>query len=117
MIDILALKGKDVAADYTNPDGQPAICTFIALRFARLLREQGKQPSILSVKGKPLLESKIDTEPLTPLQYEGRVHWNEHIVCACDGLVYDPMLGEPVAIADYGQRAFGRDLQIKEVTV
>jgi hypothetical protein len=113
--DFLAAKGKALSSDYRDQDGNAEACVLLARDVARLLVQQGKRPTILSIAGKLLPGSKINSEALIPIQYReaAKVSWGGHFVCACDGLIYDPMLGEPVAIDAYSQRAFGAETQIK----
>ncbi len=106
-------KGKFLANDYSStPDGNYVdSCTLIALDMARLLLEAGKRPSIMTVVGERVMNPAFVThKTLVPVQYQGRVKWGSHVVCVCEGLVYDPMIGKPVSIETYAHQAFGVDV-------
>jgi len=49
---------------------------------------------------------------IKPKIYEGRVWWACHFVCCADGIIYDPMLGEPKPLEEYTQ-AFYEEVSIR----
>ncbi len=92
---------KHMAQGYTTPDGRPQSSMLLALQTAEQLRSAGRRVSIISFQS---------NTPLRPLRYEGRVEFNSYPVAVSDGWVYDSMIGEPVRLGDYSQRAFGLDI-------
>lgn len=111
----LAKKNKTLMNDYRTPDGKYAEhCGLIAVDIAKMLLQEGKRPSLVSIRGKRVANPDIvANEPLIPVQYGGRVQWGGHIVCVCEGVVYDPMIGEPLPLATYAQEAFGADVDME----
>jgi len=96
-------------------DGYPADCVTHACRLADLLLAEGKKPWIARLRDVQQLASGVFHGPLTPVRLAGRKGptWTTHYV-ACDGdLVYDPLTGAPVAVAEYSIAAFGRDIAIE----
>ncbi|OGY91653.1 MAG: hypothetical protein A3B31_02995 [Candidatus Komeilibacteria bacterium RIFCSPLOWO2_01_FULL_53_11] len=93
-----------LANDYATPDGRHSeSCTLIACDLARKFLAVGKRPYLISIHG------ELD-KPLRPVRYEGRVTWGGHVVCGCDGFIYDPMVGHPIAEEAYAKEAFGREV-------
>ena len=111
----LADKNRTLINDYRTPDSNYAeSCGLIAVDIARMLLQEGKKPSIFSVRGKRVADPGIiANEPLVPVQYGGRVRWGGHTVCVCEGLVYDPMFSEPISVEMYAHEAFGTDIEMK----
>jgi hypothetical protein len=90
-----------------------ANCLTVARDIARLLIDVGKQPSIASIhKEEERMEGRFHY-PVMPKKYGGRVTWTRHYVCCCGGMVYDPMLEEPVEIGHYSQATFGEDFPVE----
>jgi len=106
LFDYMKEKNRTLADDYKNPDGYFSdSCIDIAKNIARILIEEDKKPCIITITGKQA--------PLHPAPYEGRLSWATHIVCTCDGLVYDPMVGEPQPIKEYLEKNFGIEVDIQ----
>lgn len=102
-------KTQQLARDYVDQSGKYAEhCGLLAIQIARLLRVEGKTPSILGLTGVKI--DSVNTKPLVPLPYEGRIVWGGHTICVADGIVYDPMLGKPASWESYPQEAFGEDV-------
>ena len=86
-----------------------ANCLKIARDIAGLLIAGKSQPFIACRhKEEDRVEGRFHY-PLMPKKYKGRVTWTIHYVCCCDGMVYDPMLEEPVRIEQYSMAVFGED--------
>jgi hypothetical protein len=109
------------AADYLREisasldDGYPAECVTHACHVADLLLAEGKKPWIARLRDVQQVASGVFHGPLTPVRLAGREGptWTTHYV-ACDGdIVYDPLVVNPVAIADYSVAAFGRDIPLE----
>jgi hypothetical protein len=117
VLNYLLEKNRTLINDYRAPDSNYAeSCTLIAMDIAKILLGEGKRPEIISVTGKRVANpSIIANEPLKPVQYDGRVSWGAHIVCACDGLIYDPMIGRPMPTDKYAQDAFGDDVEMQTI--
>ena len=88
-------------------------CLAVARELARLLLDEGKEPFIGLLVMREMRGDHKFYHPLLPQKYLGRITWNKHYVCCCDGKVYDPMFEEPLDIAGYSQRAFGKDISIQ----
>jgi hypothetical protein len=113
VLDYLAEKNKTLVKDYRTPDDNYSeSCSLIAKNIAKTLVKEGKKPRIISVTGKRIPNSS-NRESLQPVQYAGRVSWGAHVVCVCDGLVYDPMIGRPLPLEEYAHEAFGCDVEIE----
>jgi hypothetical protein len=106
------------AADYLGEisaqldDGYPDDCVKHACMLAEVLFAEGKKPWIARMRDVRQTASGVFHGPLTPTRLAGRKGptWTTHYV-ACEGdVVYDPLVGKPVAIAEYAVLAFGRDI-------
>lgn len=95
--------------------GAIASCSGIAKEVAEILLPE--QPSLLHVRGGtgPYAESLI------PKCYEGiddgfggRVGWGNHIVCAVEKTVFDPIVGKPVDLETYATTVFEGPVTINE---
>lgn len=90
-------------------------CSPIAFRMAKKLLEEGRSPEILifskQIQNRCLREYKL----LKPLPYEGRQFWFCHIVCLCDGKIYDPIFEEPVPLKIYSMKLFGEEVPSNSV--
>jgi hypothetical protein len=101
----------------TLDDCYPADCVTHACRLGELLLAEGKKPWIARLRDVQQVASGVFHGRLTPIRLAGRKGptWTTHYV-ACDGdLVYDPLVVNPVAIADYSIAAFGRDIPIERL--
>jgi len=104
-IEYLKKRFTELDNNYKLPDNKHAeSCLNIAVEVAGLLISEGGKPYIIAIDGKKI--DSINTEAISPARYEGKVEWGRHLVCANDGIVYDPMIGEPVALEEYVQSAF-----------
>jgi hypothetical protein len=111
------LRAVDYLREISNSldDGYPADCVTHACRLADLLLAEGKKPWIARLRDVQQVASGVFHGPLTPIRLAGRKGptWTTHYV-ACEGdLVYDPLNGAPIAIAEYSIAAFGRDVPIE----
>lgn len=114
VLKFLTEKNKTLVNDYHTPDGNHVEnCSLVAIDIAKMLLKEGKKPELIFITGKCIENSPNNYEALKPVQYEGRISWGGHMVCACDGLVYDPMIGEPLPIEEYAHKAFGADVEMK----
>jgi hypothetical protein len=95
-------------------DAYPADCVTHACRLTQLLRAEGKKPWIARLRDVRQVASGVFHGPLTPVRLLGRKGptWTTHYV-ACEGdVVYDPLTGAPVAVAEYSVAAFGRAIHL-----
>lgn len=55
--------------------------------------------------------------PLTPLRFRGRSGptWTTHYVCCSGNTAYEPLLGVPIALAEYSVAVFGEAIDIERV--
>ena len=93
--------------------GYTADCVAHACALAELLLAAGRAPWIGRLRHITQRGDQQFHEPLVPLRFRGTT-WNTHYVCCCDGEVYDPLLGRPVAVESYAREVFGVDLEIAE---
>ncbi len=117
VLDFIKEKHETLKNDYRTPDGQYVeSCTLIANEVARIFLKAGKQSEIISISGKRVDNPYINAnEMLKPLQYEGRVSWGAHVVCICEGVVYDPMIGQPLPLEEYIKTAFDSEVEITTI--
>jgi len=94
--------------------GYPADCVTHACRLAALLYSEGKKPWIARLRDVRQSAHGVFHGPLTPIRLAGRKGptWTTHYVACAGELVYDPLTGTPVVIAEYSIRAFGRDIPV-----
>ena len=113
----LTEKHRFLENDYKTPDGEFAeSCSLIAIDIARMLLREGRKPAIVMVTGKKREdESIVANKPLVPSRDEGRVVWGGHVICTCDGLAYDPMIGGVISLADYPNKAFGAEIDMNTI--
>ena len=77
-------------------------CEDIALNIFKILENGGGKPEIKWIEkadGRQQLS-------LRPSVIEGDVNWSKHCVCMMGGVVYDPILDEPLASEEYLQQVF-----------
>jgi len=117
VLDYLVEKNKTLVDEYHTPDGNYAeSCGNIAVDIAKMLLSSGKRPEIVSITGKRVDNPHIiANEPLKPVQYKGRISWGAHIVCVCEGMVYDPMIGRPLSKEEYAYETFGAEVEMKTI--
>jgi hypothetical protein len=104
---------RDISAKLD--DGYPDDCVIHACTLAGLLYAEGKKPWIARLRDVRHVASGVFHGPLTPIRLAGRKSptWTTHYV-ACEGdVVYDPLTGTPVAIAEYPVLAFGREIPLE----
>jgi hypothetical protein len=107
-------KFSDLENDYKTLDGKNAqSCSLIALEVASILKKEGGVPQIVTITGMKV--DSVNTETLYPKRYEGRVKWGGHVVCQCDGLIYDPMVGIPIDKDTYLKTTFLNSAEEGEV--
>ncbi|MEK6406267.1 MAG: hypothetical protein AABN34_04810 [Acidobacteriota bacterium] len=94
-------------------DNYEANCLTIARDIARLLIDSGNQPFIACLHKETVRPGYRFHHPLIPKKYYGSITWTKHYVCCCEGVVYDPMLEEPVGIEQYSRAAFGEDFPLE----
>lgn len=109
-VEYLARKQKSLRPNYTRDNGRHLeSCWHVATDVARRLLDEGKEPEIVT-----FTEGTFSLlKPMVPKEYEGKVTWYAHHVCVADGMSYDPIIGEPVPINEYCQRAFGEDFKMQ----
>lgn len=76
-------------------------CGLVSFDIAFLLLEREQKPTILH------LRSETDSV-LFPDRYGGTVNWGGHMVCSCDGLIFDPLVNShPFScLKSYASEAF-----------
>lgn len=112
----LRKKHSTLINNYRTPDGKYSeSCLLIAIDIAKLLIEAGRNPYIMIVQQNVRERGYITLKELVPRLYRGRVTWFTHLVCCCDGYVYDPILRIPLGIEinDYCKIVFGKDIDMK----
>lgn len=89
-------------------------CLAYAKRIAELLRAEGRAPWIGRIRDVRPIGDQTFHAPLIAVRYLGRGSqaWSTHYVCCCDGLAFDPIVGEPIAIESYTTTVFGRELEV-----
>ncbi len=110
-IEYLENKHKTIINDYCTPDGKYAeSCSLIAIDIANLLLNEGKEhPQIFIIRGWPIFENGLKgRKTLEPILFNGRVKFGAHQFCICDGIVYGPLLKEPIGIKKYPNEVFGK---------
>jgi hypothetical protein len=91
----------------------PGDCVDEACAVAAALIEDGEKPWI----GRLRDWRGNFHGPLHPSRFSGRnapAYTTHYVACAGDR-VFDPIAGEPLPVADYAQRVFGRQLPIERV--
>lgn len=105
-IKYLGNKFPELENDYSNDDGYVEHCGLIAGEVAKLILADGGHPQLLSIRGQKV--DSMNTETLEPKRYAGRVVWGGHTVCENNGVIYDPMIGEPVNKKIYLENTFSK---------
>ncbi len=90
-----------------------ADCVTHAIALAERLLAAGERPWIGRLRNITLRGEDVFHEPLTPLRFRTST-WTTHYVCCCEGEVWDPIAGTPVAIADYARTVFGHEVPMAE---
>jgi len=94
---------KDLLEAYNTAGSRDDVCGFVAREIASHLRQicpdaQVKHLQLYGINGQKQFAPNI----------EGlRKSFWTHRVCLSEGLVYDPLVTEPLPMSDYLQRAFG----------
>jgi len=94
--------------------GYPDDCVTHACALAALLLAEGTKPWIARLRDVRRVASGVFHGPLTPIRLAGRKGptWTTHYVACADGIVYDPLAGAPVGIAEYPVIVFGREIPL-----
>ena len=93
--------------------GYSADCVTHACAVADLLLAEGASPWIGRLRHVTDRDGQPFHEPLIPTRFR-MLTWNTHYVCCLEDEVYDPIVGEPVAIDRYAAIVFGRHIPIQE---
>ncbi|HEX7155355.1 MAG TPA: TonB-dependent receptor [Thermoanaerobaculia bacterium] len=87
--------------------GYPADCVTHAVRLAELLLEAGASPWIGRIRDRrgdwhgPLMPRRFARTPFERV-------WSTHYVCCVGDQAWEPMAGEPIAVAAYSEVIFGQ---------
>ena len=112
-LDYFSSKHKSLGRNYSTEFGEGRdSCLLIAIELAQKLREEKIEPTILKV-----MADKDQDDWLIPRGYNPKIRWYVHIICSANGLIYDPLLKNPISINKYSQRVFGRTLSFQEVNL
>ena len=97
------------------PDGYPDDCVVHACRLVELLLVECEEPWIGRLRDIRPTENGMFHGPLIPATLSGRHArtWTTHYVACAGDRAYDPLIGESVALSEYAQRLFGRNLAIE----
>jgi hypothetical protein len=113
VLEYLKEMGLNLKNDYRTKDGKYIeSCSLIAADIAKLLLAENMSPYLMSIRGQKK-DDGINRTSLVPKAYDGRVTWGAHVVCCVDGLVLDPMIGEPKTIDEYSRMAFENQAECK----
>lgn len=112
--DYLNTKHTTIINNYRTPDGKyPEHCCMIAIKIAKLFLEAKREPYIMyvsEVRRSRYFEYSLSLEPVI---FKGKIFWGQHVVCACDGQVFDPILKAQINQEDYCEAVFGVDIPIR----
>jgi len=115
ILEYLNREEQALAMDYVDFTGKNiASCTALAVDAARILIKEGKKPCLMYCSSKDIKDNNTGSL-LCPLRYKDKISWRAHVACACNGYIYDPMLGQPILIETYPQIAFGVDIKMKQL--
>lgn len=97
------------------PERYAGDCLEHARRIAALLDAEGRSPWIGRIRDEQLRGDAPFRAPLVPLRYlgKGSLAWTTHYVACAGDEVFDPVAGEPVAMAQYGETVFGKSVIIE----
>ena len=128
VLQYLAIKHMFMTERYVDEKGRIADCHKIANEIYDMLVSEGKFPFLAEFSIEWQTEKPYEEE-LVPLRYNREIErdkakvekggegwkdkmvpWKTHFFCCCDGLAFDPIMGEPVPIEEYSTRVFGRRL-------
>jgi len=100
--------------DYRTKDGKHReSCAAIAREVEERLLAEGKDVKIYRVRNAISKDKEGNRDCITPKRYEGRLSdWYVHVVAVADDMVFDPMVGSPVAIGDYCASVFEGSTEI-----
>ncbi len=85
-----------------------ADCTCLAYEVAKRLLDEEKMPALYRIG-----DQRFPRVVFAPLRFPEKI-WLYHDVCMVDGVVWDPMMGQPLLLDEYFTKAFGASLQIEE---
>jgi hypothetical protein len=109
----LAQRYAELENDYRNVCGNYSqSCSVVAYDVATQMIKLKKSPEIYLFQENSQL-SDVANQALRPLRYGGRVTWFAHFVAVLDGVVYDPLIGRPVPLENYGHEAFGYSVEYR----
>jgi hypothetical protein len=94
-------------------DGYTENCVTHACAIARLLLAERRAPWIGRLREVIPHGDTTFHAPLTPKRFQA-VTWNTHYVCCSGDQVFDPMVGEAIAVAEYASHVFGREIPVEE---
>jgi hypothetical protein len=86
-------------------------CLVHARRIAELLETEGKSPWIARIHEQFETDKGVFHAPLIPKRFPD-VTWNTHYVAGAGNEAYDPLVGEPIDVAEYAVTVFGCELTI-----
>jgi hypothetical protein len=116
-VHFFAEKHSYLENDYKDESGQHTDSCFLnAIDLGVLLRNEGKKPHILIIRGETDETGDRNRVALVPKPFNGRVQWGAHIVCEAEGVVYDPMLDTPLPLEEYLEAAFTQKVEIEDHT-
>ena len=108
-------KHRYLRNDYKDESAQHTDSSFLnAIDLGVLLRDEGKNPHILIIRGETDETGDRNRLALVPKPFDGRVQWGAHIVCELECVVYDPMLETPLPLEEYLKAAFTQKVEVED---
>jgi len=101
--DYLSAKQQELGRRYR------ADCGEIAKQVAELLKSTGEDPYLIALHGTLKNPNTNSRWPLIPAAYSNQlrpVKFDGHYVCAASEITYDPIIGYPLPVEEYLDRAF-----------
>lgn len=110
----MAKMHETLKRDYCTPDGKYSeSCSLIAFVLTELLIKEGRSPELFVIREGVKDDYFIHNKTLLPVQYNGRIKWNAHVICCADGLAYDPIMEKPIPLKDYCKTVFGEEVKME----
>jgi len=104
--DYMARKHASLGDSYRHEDRRYAdSCFIIAREVEKRLKAEGRNPQLFWLRGQ-ICDNMKNRELIVPKINDGKIVWAVHVVAVADNLVFDPMIGEPVAVREYPRIAF-----------
>jgi hypothetical protein len=100
-------------ASHAMRDRYTENCVTHACALAEALLGEGRAPWIGRLREVIPRGDTTFHPPLIPKRFPGTT-WNTHYVCCSGNEVFDPMVGEPVAVEVYAERVFGRPITVDQ---